>query len=74
MSKQKFSYPLLFERYELKCTTQVPRWFMDLIVTFNLTRTSFSKYVTGVSEVIYDNQPHMNITNRGNTLFDMIYA
>lgn len=42
---------------ELKCTTQVPVWFVDLIRTFNLNRTSFSKYATGAKEVIYDNQP-----------------
>lgn len=44
---------------ELKCTTQVPKWFMDLISTFNLTRTSFSKYVTGLQEVIDDNKPYV---------------
>lgn len=37
---------------ELKCTTQVPKWFLDLIQTFQLTRTSFSKYVTGIEEVL----------------------
>ena len=44
---------------ELKCTTQVPKWFMDMITMFNLERTSFSKYVTGVSEVIHDYK-HVN--------------
>jgi SPX domain protein involved in polyphosphate accumulation len=39
---------------ELKCPTQVPLWFVDLIKTFNLERTSFSKYGTGVAEVIPD--------------------
>lgn len=43
---------------ELKCTTQVPLWFIDLIKTFDLTRTSFSKYVTGVQETLQDNQFH----------------
>jgi hypothetical protein len=42
---------------ELKCTTQVPVWFMDLIRTFNLTRMSFSKYATAAQEVMYDNTP-----------------
>lgn len=37
---------------ELKCTTKVPKWFMDMITMFNLERTSFSKYVTGVTEVM----------------------
>ena len=37
---------------ELKCTTQVPKWFLDLIQTYQLTRTSFSKYVTGIQEVL----------------------
>ena len=38
---------------ELKCyTTQVPLWMIDLIRCFDLRRRSFSKYVTGVSNVI----------------------
>ena len=38
---------------ELKChSTQVPLWMVDLIRYFNLRRRSFSKYVTGVSEVL----------------------
>jgi hypothetical protein len=38
---------------ELKCyTTRVPLWMVDLIRYFNLSRRSFSKYVTGVSEVL----------------------
>ena len=45
---------------ELKCySTEVPLWMIDLIKHFNLRRRSFSKYVTGVSEVLnlfrYDN-------------------
>ena len=43
---------------ELKCTTQVPKWCMDMITIFNLERTSFSKYVTGVSEVLQDHVPY----------------
>ncbi len=39
---------------ELKCTTQVPKWFIDMITMFNLERTSFSKYVNGVRELIHD--------------------
>lgn len=42
---------------ELKCTTQVPVWFMDLIRTFNLTRMSFSKYAIAAQDVMYDNVP-----------------
>jgi len=38
---------------ELKCyTTHVPLWMIDLIRTFNLRRTSFSKYKNGVMEVL----------------------
>lgn len=38
---------------ELKCyTTYVPLWMIDLIRYFDLRRRSFSKYVTGVSNVI----------------------
>lgn len=39
---------------ELKCTTQVPKWFQDMISYFNLTRTSFSKYATGVADTLQD--------------------
>ncbi len=38
---------------ELKCfSTQVPLWMIDLIRRFDLRRRGFSKYKTGVSEVI----------------------
>jgi len=38
---------------ELKCyTTQVPLWMIDCIRTFKLQRRSFSKYMTGVREVL----------------------
>lgn len=38
---------------ELKCYTSfVPLWMIDLIRTFDLRRRSFSKYITGVQEVI----------------------
>jgi len=38
---------------ELKCyTTQVPLWMIDLIRRFDLRRRSFSKYVTGVVNVL----------------------
>lgn len=38
---------------ELKCnTTQVPLWMVDLVRRFNLRRKNFSKYVTGVTEVL----------------------
>jgi len=37
----------------LKCyTTEVHLWMIDLIKHFNLRRRGFSKYVTGVSEVL----------------------
>lgn len=44
---------------ELKCTTQVPLWFMDMITQFGLKRTSFSKYVTGIQEILGDNIPYV---------------
>ncbi len=38
---------------ELKCnTTLVPLWMVDLIRCFDLRRRSFSKYVTGVRNVL----------------------
>jgi len=38
---------------EMKCyTSNVPLWMIDLIRTFNLQRRGFSKYATGVSEVL----------------------
>jgi len=57
---------------ELKCTTQIPMWFMDLISYFNLTRTSFSKYVTGVGEVLPD-QMQYKFSDRVSALSDMAY-
>lgn len=43
---------------ELKCDMQVPTWFLDLIKTFQLKHSSFSKYVSGVEEVIPDFYAH----------------
>ena len=43
---------------ELKCTTSVPKWFIDLITCFGLERTSFSKYVTGIQDVLEEHHPH----------------
>ncbi|MFW5785158.1 MAG: VTC domain-containing protein [Chitinispirillaceae bacterium] len=41
---------------ELKCyTSQVPLWMLDLIRTFDLHRSSFSKYLAGMREV-YENR------------------
>jgi SPX domain protein involved in polyphosphate accumulation len=37
---------------ELKCTTQVPLWMIDLIRKFNLQRTSFSKFSNSLSQII----------------------
>ncbi|MBI9093003.1 MAG: polyphosphate polymerase domain-containing protein [Desulfobacterium sp.] len=38
---------------ELKCyTSRVPLWMIDLIRFFNLERRSFSKYLTGASELM----------------------
>jgi hypothetical protein len=37
---------------ELKCyTSSVPAWMVDMIRYFNLQRRSFSKYLTGASEL-----------------------
>ncbi len=49
---------------ELKCyTSQVPLWMIDLIKYFDLQRRSFSKYVTGVAEILglyqYDSASRM---------------
>jgi hypothetical protein len=39
---------------ELKCyTTSVPLWMIDLIRTFNLQKTAFSKYLVGLRDVYY---------------------
>lgn len=46
---------------ELKCTSRVPLWMLDLITFFNLERTSFSKYMNGINEVIPDQYvPNLN--------------
>lgn len=38
---------------ELKCqTTKVPLWMLDLVKYFNLQRRSFSKYMTGIFEIM----------------------
>lgn len=36
---------------ELKCTTKVPLWIMDVIKYFNLDRGNFSKYTSSSSEL-----------------------
>jgi SPX domain protein involved in polyphosphate accumulation len=36
---------------ELKCETRVPYWIIDLIRTFNLQRSGFSKFVYAVNEL-----------------------
>lgn len=55
---------------ELKCyTSRVPLWIIDLIRYFNLRRRSFSKYMTGVAEVLrlyrYDSGSRAAIFNNG---------
>ena len=53
---------------ELKCyTSQVPLWMLDMIRTFNLKRTSFSKYTTGVTEVL--NLYKYDLANRKTAFF-----
>lgn len=36
---------------ELKCNLGVPKWFVDLITTFDLKQRGFSKYAKGMDEV-----------------------
>ena len=36
---------------ELKCTVDVPRWMMGIIRRFDLLRTGYSKYCTGVARI-----------------------
>ncbi len=51
---------------ELKCyTSYVPLWMVDLIRTFNLQRRGFSKYTTGVLEVI--NSFSLNLSDMQST-------
>jgi SPX domain protein involved in polyphosphate accumulation len=53
-----YDHPLHFDEgcnviLEMKCyTSHVPLWMVDCIKTFGLRRRSFSKYATGVLEVI----------------------
>ncbi len=49
---------------ELKCETKVPLWMIDLIRRFNLTRSSFSKFVFGVNEVMQMRLPSMDFPHR----------
>ncbi|MEI6399789.1 MAG: polyphosphate polymerase domain-containing protein [Pseudomonadota bacterium] len=37
---------------ELKCDTQVPLWMIDLIRTFDLRRSGFSKYCSSLAEMM----------------------
>ncbi|MEX0797969.1 MAG: polyphosphate polymerase domain-containing protein [Bacteriovoracaceae bacterium] len=51
---------------ELKCTTQVPSWFLDLIRTFQLEKSSFSKYVGAVLDLYpstNSNHDHERVAN-----------
>jgi hypothetical protein len=43
---------------ELKCPPQVPLWMVDLIRTFNLDRSSFSKFGNSAREIIREFTPH----------------
>jgi SPX domain protein involved in polyphosphate accumulation len=53
---------------ELKCVpTEVPLWMLDLIHHFQLKRTSFSKYVQGVTSLKHDSiffREHFNFNDR----------
>lgn len=40
---------------ELKCTTKVPLWMVDLIKHFDLQRSSFSKYSSSLREMLWNN-------------------
>ena len=58
---------------ELKCYPhQVPLWLLDLIRTFELTRTSFSKYLASLQTAIrYDSQygQFYNFNDRAHKIF-----
>ncbi len=43
---------------ELKCTTKVPLWMIDLIRHFGLQRSSFSKYSSSLQEMIFSSTNH----------------
>ncbi len=51
---------------ELKCTINVPSWFLDMITIFQLKRRSFSKYTTGMNEILFD--PNESAKDRVNPL------
>jgi SPX domain protein involved in polyphosphate accumulation len=41
---------------ELKCTTQVPSWFIDLIKVFEFEKSSFSKYAGAMLDMLPNEQ------------------
>jgi SPX domain protein involved in polyphosphate accumulation len=46
---------------ELKCTTSVPSWFLDLIKVFNLERSSFSKYAGAMLDFLPGEQSEYDV-------------
>lgn len=55
---------------ELKCTTKVPLWMIDLIKYFNLSRTRFSKFANSYNE-IHSLNPH-SLTGADRNFFDVL--
>jgi SPX domain protein involved in polyphosphate accumulation len=47
-AEDRFGMPASGVVLELKATASVPRWMMDLVRRFDLPRTGFSKYCSGV--------------------------
>lgn len=49
---------------ELKCyTANVPAWIMDLVSTFDLKRSSFSKYSNGALKILRDRRSYLKSTD-----------
>jgi len=49
---------------ELKCyTSNVPAWIMDLVSTFHLKRSSFSKYTNGALKILGDCRSYLKSTD-----------
>ncbi|MDA8793099.1 polyphosphate polymerase domain-containing protein [Bacteriovoracaceae bacterium] len=49
---------------ELKCETKVPMWFLDIIRRFNLSRSSFSKFVFAIGEIMETKLPNLSFDAR----------
>lgn len=54
---------------ELKCTTSVPSWFLDLIKVFNLERNSFSKYAGAMLDMLPGEQSEYDFNVESSLFF-----